>query len=290
MSTPVGAYSGGVGTTVEFRKGHGTGNDFVLLPDPTGTLELSASRVAAVCDRHFGLGADGVLRVVPAELADVESDLIVGADWFMDYRNSDGSIAEMCGNGARVFARYLVSAGLVPAGDFTIGTRGGPRQVSAGLTGHVSVGMGPVTVHPLESATVALAGQEWAATPAFAPNPHAVAMVTALSEVGEIESATATPGSIFPDGVNIELVEVLDADRVAMRVNERGSGETLSCGTGACAVAAVHRATAGGSTSVTVAVPGGEVAVEFRDGEAILSGPAELIASGEIDPQWWASH
>jgi diaminopimelate epimerase len=285
----VGAYSGEVGTTVEFRKGHGTGNDFVLLPDPTGELDLSAARVAAVCDRRFGLGADGILRVVPAEFADVPETMTAGADWFMDYRNADGSIAEMCGNGARVFARYLVSAGLVPAGDFTIGTRGGPRQVSAGLTGQVSVGMGPISLQPLDSATVQLADRKWAATPAFAPNPHAVAMVTTLAQLGEIESATAAPTATFPDGVNIEFVEVLGPDRVSMRVNERGSGETLSCGTGACAVAAVHRAAAGGSAPVVVTVPGGEVVVELRNGEAVLAGPAELVASGEIDPQWWAS-
>lgn len=290
MSLPVGAYSGDVGTTMEFRKGHGTGNDFVLLPDPTGTLDLSAARVAAVCDRRFGIGADGILRVVPAELAGVADDLVAGADWFMDYRNADGSIAEMCGNGARVFARYLVSAGLVPAGDFTIGTRGGPRRVSADQTGQVSVAMGPVKVDPLDSATVTLADRQWTATPAFAPNPHAVAIVAALSELGEIESATAEPANTFPDGVNIELVEVLDPDRVAMRVNERGSGETMSCGTGACAVAAVHRAGTGGAAPVSVTVRGGEVVVEFQDGEAVLSGPAELVASGEIDPQWWASH
>src|SRR4051794_26232528 len=127
---------------MRFVKGHGTENDFVIVPDPDGALDLTPGMVAALCDRRAGIGADGVLRVVPAKLADPGQD----AEWFMDYRNSDGGVAEMCGNGIRVFARYLVAAGLTRPGEFGVATRAGVKRVRLGDTGDVSVDMGAPSV------------------------------------------------------------------------------------------------------------------------------------------------
>ena len=268
-------------TEVAFRKGHGTGNDFVLLPDPDDRLVLTPQLVAALCHRQFGLGADGVLRVVPATEG--------SAGWFMDYWNSDGTVAEMCGNGARVFARHLVQTGLETAGEFEFATRGGVRRAVVPQTGDVSIAMGPVTGIGAE-VTVSLGGQQWSATGAMAPNPHAVAFLPDISGLGDISGAWAGPASAFPEGTNVEFVAVAAPDRVVMRVWERGSGETLSCGTGACAVAWAHRQVNGipGDT-VTVDVPGGTVMVSLADpDDVVLTGPAEFVAEGIIDPDWWS--
>ena len=292
MSATPGAYSGRVSdAAIPFRKGHGTGNDFVILDDPDAQLDLTPGRVRALCDRRFGIGGDGVLRVVRAGAADVAPGLVAGARWFMDYRNSDGSIGEMCGNGARVFAVHLVSSGLESDDTFLIGTRGGPRRVWLDGAGQVRVAMGPTVVEQADSAVVGLGGETWPATPAFAPNPHAVVLLPAgadLADLGEIGGSTAGPAEQFPDGANIEFVVTESADRVALRVNERGSGETLSCGTGACAVAAVHRSrTQSPPDTVVVEVPGGELVVGFESGGTVLAGPAEIVASGRLDPDWW---
>ena len=137
---------------MRFAKGHGTGNDFVILPDPDGQLDLSARTVARICDRHAGLGGDGVLRVVRSAAAGPEAGDWArladgrGAEWFMDYRNADGSIAEMCGNGIRVFARYLLDNGLAAGPELAIGTRAGVRVVREALDGRLTVDMGPARV------------------------------------------------------------------------------------------------------------------------------------------------
>ena len=274
-------------------KGHGTGNDFVIILDSSNELRLSERDYRWLADRNLGVGADGVIRVVRTDSHDETRaylDAEPNAEWFMDYRNSDGSIAEMCGNGARVFAKYLRDTGLVDVSDFVIGTRGGPRKVHIGPNGLVSIEMGSVQVAAADSAQVSLAGQTWPATPATAPNPHAVAFVTSLSELDDIEASLVAPESAFPEGANIEFVEVISPTSIAMEVNERGSGRTLSCGTGACAAAAVHRqAAAASSETITVSVAGGEVSVEFRGAETWLTGPAEIVARGELDQAWWAS-
>src|ERR1700730_15989795 len=138
-----------------FAKGHGTGNDFVIVPDPDGELNLPADLVVALCDRRRGLGADGLLRVVrpgaPPEVAGRAAE----AEWFMDYRNADGSLAEMCGNGVRVFARYLVEHGLAMPGEFGVATRAGVKRVRLGPSGDVTVDMGAPRVLGEGSATVA---------------------------------------------------------------------------------------------------------------------------------------
>ncbi len=123
---------------MRFVKGHGTENDFVILPDPDGVLDLTPEAVARLCDRRAGIGADGVLRVVRTKATEHEAD----AEWFMDYRNADGGVAEMCGNGIRVFARYLVDVDLAAPGEWDVATRAGLRRVTLGASGDVSVDMG----------------------------------------------------------------------------------------------------------------------------------------------------
>jgi diaminopimelate epimerase len=259
---------------VAFVKGHGTENDFVVLPDFDG--ELDGSLVRAVCDRRAGIGADGVLRVVR------EAD-----GYFMDYRNADGSVAETCGNGIRVFARHLVSAGLAHAGTMTIGTRGGPREVTVPAHGgDITVDMGPAT--RLVDAEITVGTSAWKAVGWSMGNPHLVVL-----DAGPLDGLDLTrqpvidPADAFPDGVNVELVELLGGHELRMRVHERGVGETRSCGTGACAAAVAAMDAAGERSSYVVTVPGGRLVVQWReDGSVVMSGPAVLVASGELDPAW----
>jgi diaminopimelate epimerase len=256
---------------VRFLKGHGTGNDFVILPE--GTPELTPAFVAAVCDRRRGIGGDGVLRVAPSSRS--------GVDWFMDYWNADGSLAEMCGNGARVFARYLATAGLA-AGTVPIETRAGVvRAVIGDET--ISVDMGLPKVYGESTARVGALQLPGVAVDCG--NPH---LVCALPEAVPLESLDlhVAPGhdeEFYPAGVNVEFFVPVGDLHVRMRVHERGSGETLSCGTGAVAVAAVALAGARHDTGVvTVDVPGGRLTVTFDGAECHLAGPAVIVASGEL--------
>jgi diaminopimelate epimerase len=281
-------------TALDFVKGHGTQNDFVLVPDLDDRLAnlLDAATVAALCNRRSGLGADGLIRVVPTASVEDVADQTDVARWFMDYRNADGSIAEMCGNGARVFARYLVQAGLVDADRFTIATRGGIRQVSTVADGF-AVTMGVPTFLPGEPApTVTVGERSWPASGVFIPNPHAVVFVDDLSHAGDLLTPPhVTPAAAFPDGVNVEFVVDVGPAHVAMRVHERGSGETRSCGTGAAAVAVASRRRAAGGAALgevpaewIVDVPGGRLTVtEHPEGDVVLAGPAVLVASGQVD-------
>jgi diaminopimelate epimerase len=274
---------------IPFRKGHGTENDFVLLPDPDGALDLTPGRVRALCDRRRGLGADGVLRVVrTAALADVPeaAGTPPEAEWFMDYRNADGSVAEMCGNGVRVFARYLADAGLIGENELVVGTRGGPRLVRFGADGEISVAMGAVRLDGTSTGTIA--GQRFDGLVVDVGNPHLACVTQAPLDGLDLRVAPGYDPEVFPSGVNVELVTPVSGGEVRMRVYERGVGETRSCGTGtvAAAVAALRH---DGRTSgtLTVRVPGGRVRVELADGSATLTGPAVLVAAGEIDPDWW---
>ena len=267
---------------VEFVKGHGTENDFVLLPDPAGALEISASQVRAICDRHAGLGADGVIRVAPAPAG--------GSSTFvMDYRNADGSLAEMCGNGARVFARYLVDTGGAPPGRLVFDTRGGVRTADVPETGDVTIGMGPARLGPTSSSV--LDHREFPGVAVDVGNPHLVCLTDVELSGLDLTVQPAFDPVIFPSGVNIEFVTVLGPDKVMMRVHERGVGETRSCGTGTVAVAAAHLAATGRSVgTVTVGVPGGSVVVGITEDDSTLTGPAVLVASGYLDPEFWARH
>jgi diaminopimelate epimerase len=272
---------------IEVVKGHGTRNDFVLIPDASNDLaEVLTPQVRAwLCDRRAGLGGDGTIRVVPvAEVADAGDQS--EARWFMDYRNADGSLAEMCGNGARVFARYLVDQGWESGPSFAIGTRGGPVDVEVRGDGTIAVAMAtPVLRDPV---TVAVGERSWPATTLTIPNPHAVAFVDDLGDAGDLLTAPAyTPVAALPAGANVEFVVDRGERHVAMRVHERGSGETMSCGTGAAAVAVAAHLRAGGAldgtATWTVDVPGGRLVVELVDGAVTLVGPAVIVGTASID-------
>ncbi|MFO7191377.1 MAG: diaminopimelate epimerase [Thermocrispum agreste] len=269
---------------IGFVKGHGTQNDFVVLPDAGNALDLTAARVRALCDRQRGLGADGVLRVVRASAAGLEGTT---ADWFMDYRNADGSVAEMCGNGVRVFARYLVEAGLVDSREFPVATRAGDRQVRVHDDMSVTVHMGTVRVTGSSSAKIG--GVEVRGLAVDVGNPHLVCLVDADVDTFDLRDQPWYDEADFPDGVNVELVNRADG-ALRMRVHERGVGETRACGTGTVAVTAADLHLLGESEgSRAVHMPGGRVEVRVAGGEATMTGPAEFVASGEIADAWWAA-
>jgi diaminopimelate epimerase len=257
---------------VRFVKGHGTENDFVVVP-PGELDSLDADLARALCDRHAGIGGDGVLRVAP------DPD----GGWFMDYRNADGSVAETCGNGIRVFARYLVAEGLAGAGRLDIGTRAGRRRVEVPADGaDITVDMGPASRLP--DAQVGVGDRSWKALGYSMGNPHLVVLDAGpiddldLDRVPSVDPATA-----YPHGVNVELTEPAGARRLRMRVRERGVGETRSCGTGACAAAVAAMDASGETGAYTVDVPGGSLVVRRESGTVLMSGPALLVASGEVD-------
>jgi diaminopimelate epimerase len=284
-----------------FVKGHGTENDFVLLPDHDGSVhgDLPAERVVALCDRRAGIGGDGVMRVIRTaalagfDAAEVEEGALAPVskpepEWFMDYRNSDGSFSEMCGNGIRLFALHLAQEGLVDTtAPVPIGTRAGLKTVTFGDGGLITVDMGAPEI--LDESKVAVGPLSWSAADIGMGNPHAVAFVDSLDDAGPLLEEPSYDESVYPHGVNIEFVVRRGARHVAMRVHERGSGETRSCGTGACAVM-VAAALADGarptSDDVTyrVDVPGGELAVTWTtDDRVLLTGPAVIVAQGTTD-------
>jgi len=283
---------------IRFAKGHGTENDFVVLPDPDGTLELTPARVAALCDRRRGLGADGVLRVVRwAALKDDAFPARPGVEWFMDYRNADGGLAEMCGNGVRVYARWLADAGWLPEGSsapLQLGTRAGVREVrftGSDPANDIAVDMGAVRIGPTSTATVG--GCTFAGTAVDVGNPHLACVTDAPLDALDLTAQPGFDAALFPHGVNVEFVSPLGGDtnggEVAMRVHERGVGETRSCGTGTVAAAvAALRAACATTGDVAVRTPGGRLRVVVAEGTTVLQGPAMLVASGELDQAWWA--
>jgi len=286
---------------LRFTKGQGTGNDFVLFSDPEGETELTPTQIAAMCDRQFGVGADGVIRAVRSTNLDAGAAVLAEnprAVWFMDYWNSDGSVSEMRGNGIRVYTKYLLDQGLAdlhPGDEIAIGTRAGVRTVSRTANGfQADLGLWRLDGgEPLVRAK-----QLPVARPGLGidvGNPH---IVVALADDDELESLDLGYQPILdPEpvhGANIEFVvpaEPLVDDgvgRIRMRVHERGSGETLSCGTGAVAsaLAVRHWAGAGAPNDWRVQVPGGVLGVRMfqaDDGEHVaLSGPAELVFDGVL--------
>ena len=307
---PASSPTGSAGN-LTFTKGHGTGNDFVLTLDPEGDGPVDADFVATVCDRHRGIGADGYIRAVrsaaiPEGRALLQTD--PDAEWFMDYRNGDGSLSEMCGNGVRVFAHYLLAQGvaeLPEAGELAVGTRAGVKRVTRSGDGY-AVDMGPwefvfpdAAVARGMDSLVDIGGLE-VDRPALSismGNPHTVVALAESAELdrSELHRAPAVQ-PVPPEGTNVELVvpaEPLVGDdgvgRLTMRVHERGVGETQSCGTGACAAAAAIRywAGAGAPSQWLVGVPGGVVGVTFFAGpegreHVQLSGPAVLVADGVL--------
>ncbi len=273
-----------------YLKGHGTLNDFIIIDDQHAMQDLTPDIVTAMCDRRGGIGADGVLRVVrAAHMPQWEGDPDL---WFMDYRNADGSVAEMCGNGLRVFALHLLEQDWVAPGQFDIATRAGLRHVR-GVPGElISVSMGRVRVGsaspaedaPSESVEIVHADQRWPGTPVNVGNPHAVVFLddTTRTSLDLSVAPRWDPADSFPDGVNVEFVTERAPGQLDMRVFERGSGETMSCGTGVVAAAAAHRERTGSGDVIEVHVPGGDLRVEFEGDEVWLTGPAVIVARGEF--------
>jgi diaminopimelate epimerase len=257
--------------TYRFLKGHGTENDFVILPDPDGSVhgDLTPERVRALCDRRAGLGADGVLRVVRAD----------DGLWFMDYRNADGSVSEMCGNGVRVFARYLADheGETFP---MPVATRDGVKTITE-TDRELTVDMGAPRV--FGRTVVGVPEHTWPALNVSMGNPHAVVFVDDLADAGPLVEAPDHDAEVYPEGVNVEFVVRCGPRHVAMRVHERGSGETRSCGTGACAVmvATALADEAERGTAYRVDLPGGTLTITWTEDDRILmTGPAVLVAEG----------
>jgi diaminopimelate epimerase len=280
--------------------GHGTENDFVVLPDPDGTVwpgdRLDAAMVRRLCDRRAGLGGDGVLRVVrSAHVPDATA--VLGADvdrceWFMDHRNADGSYAEMCGNGIRLFLHVLVSEGLLDRGTceagVLVGTRGGARRVGATRDGGYWVDMGPA--REFGTGEARLDGRVFPGRAVSMGNPHLAALVDVDVDTVDLTRAPAFDAELFPEGVNVELINVLrPGAHIRLRVSERGVGETRSCGTGACAAAYAALADVGAQEgTVLVDVPGGRLSVRFADGTTVLTGPAVIVSAGVLCAEWLA--
>lgn len=279
---------------MKFAKYNGTGNDFVMLRDLEGELELSADFVRAACDRHTGVGADGVIRV--------HRDPATG-DLFMDHINADGTPGRMCGNGVRCLAAFARDEGVVADESFRVQTRSGPRGVSMLGDGRIRVDMGPPSFSPdtipvewegadALHATIDVDGERWELACVGMGNTHAVLFVddVALAPVTtlgpKIENHPA-----FPARTNVEFIQILSPDRLAMRVWELGAGVTLACGSGACAAAVSARLLKGTAEDVAVSLPGGELSISWagtQDNAApvFLTGPAEKSFEGELPDAW----
>ena len=255
--------------------GHGTHNDFVLVFDENDEIRLTPDQIKRICDRKNGVGGDGLIKIIKKDGA-----------WFMDYSNADGSVAEMCGNGIRVMARYLTDRGHQPSGIYAINTRDGRKFLSVPEAGDISVNMGQVSVVPGEI-SVSVNSNNFLGLNINMGNPHAVVFVDDLDLVGDLRQApTVAPADEYPEGVNTEFVKFLEGNKIQMRVHERGVGETQSCGTGTCAVALAATIKKGKSLPIKWEInpPGGRLIVEI-DGHsnATLTGPAELVKEVELD-------
>lgn len=255
--------------------GHGTHNDFLIFFDPEDALEITPAQVAKLCGKESGFDTDGIIRIIKGD----------DGKWFMDYRNADGSIAEMCGNGIRVMARYLVSKGHQREGIFAIDTRAGIKHLRVPADDDISVNMGKV-YDESESVTASVNGSTYSGFNINVGNPHAVVFTDDLSQLGSLEIApTVSPADSYPDGVNVEFVEILPNHEAKMRVHERGSGETKSCGTGTCAVALAATMKSGETlpSRWVIYPPGGRLVVDI-DGHsnATLTGPAVILEDHDV--------
>lgn len=284
-----------------FAKGHGTENDFVVLPDLDAQLSLTPAAVAALCDRRRGLGADGVLRVTRAGAAQTAGvfdrlpDGVSAGDWYMDYRNADGSIARMCGNGVRVFAHYLRASGLETADELVVGSLAGPRPVvlhgfdpAHATTAEVTVEMGKA--NQFGTGTAVVGGRSFDGLAVDVGNPHLACVGVSDDDLAvlDVGAPVSFDPDMFPEGVNVEVLTAPADGVVSMRVHERGVGETRSCGTGTVAATVAALAHEGAdSGTLRVRVPGGEVTVTVTESTSYLRGPSVLVARGELDPRWW---
>ena len=282
---------------MRFSKYHGTGNDFVMLEDPADELTLAPGLVSALCDRHRGVGADGVIRVAPAD----------GADFFMDYWNADGDVAEMCGNGIRCLGKLAYDRGLTTKTELDVDTRGGRKhlelRVEDGEVQAVRVDMGRPALDrgsiPMAGAPDGRmigeefpdAGPEYRAVAVSMGNPHLV--LVGAEDLGALDLPRIGPPlehhPDFPQRSNVEFIRVEDG-RVDVRVWERGVGETMACGTGACASLVGASVLGLVGRHAVVRFPGGDLEVEWADADRVfLSGPAAHVYDGELSDEWVAS-
>ncbi|WP_287067745.1 diaminopimelate epimerase, partial [Bifidobacterium sp.] len=290
-------------------KAHATGNDFVVYLDEDGTHEPTADEVRFLCDRHFGIGGDGLIRLAhPQAVSDVNerqiADCAAGdADWFMDYRNADGSLAEMCGNGTRAITLFAQRQGIAdqPGGKpFHLGTRAGVKVLTSlgdvpGLGKDVfQVEMGAWKRGDVDGYEVTIPGTSGSARGTFVDmgNPHVVAVLedafASLPNVEDLDLVTKpVVAPEIPSDQNVEFVRIDeqsegdDAGEATMRVNERGCGETLSCGTGLCATAITLRAKTG-IDHWTITVRGGTLRVDVTDEDVKLTGSATIVGKIEL--------
>jgi diaminopimelate epimerase len=283
---------------VRFAKYHGTGNDFLLVEDLDDEIRVEPGVVAAACDRRFGVGADGLIRIAPAD----------GADFLMDYYNADGHAAEMCGNGIRCLAKYVYDRGLTSSREIDVVTRAGVKHLvihaQNGVAGEVTVDMGPPSFErkaiPMtgEGAErfleqpVEVGGRTYTASALSMGNPHCVLLLDTLEDLSALDVPRIGPLveelSMFPARTNVEFVAVA-GERIHARVWERGSGETMACGTGACAALVASSLAARTGRAAEVLFPGGTLRVEWRaEGNVLLTGPAVCVFEGELDQAWLA--
>jgi diaminopimelate epimerase len=274
---------------MEFAKYQGIGNDFVMIADPNDAIRLDESLARRLCDRRFGIGGDGVIRVIPGR---------EGGELFMDYYNSDGSIGEMCGNGIRCLAIFARERGMTTSTEIKVETRAGLKVVQVDGD-RVRVDMGPPEFEasriPVKTdgdplhVRVEVDGQSFETATLGLGNPHAVIFTDDPDEIAlESLGPRIETHPMFPEMANVEFARVESPDEVRMRVWERGSGQTLACGTGACAVAVASRVLAGMNSRITVHMPGGDLEVEWEgsldDSRSVyMTGPAEKSFDGTID-------
>ena len=284
---------------MRFAKYHGTGNDFVMVEDLRNELRLGPELIAALCDRHMGVGADGLIRIAPG----------VEGDFTMDYSNADGEVAEMCGNGIRCLAKFVYDGGLTRRTEIDVDTRAGLKHlvldVEDGETRAVTVDMGRPS---LERTAIPMQGPErerfvmqplevdgrtWTATAVSMGNPHCVLFLEPDDDLGSMDVRRIGSGiehlPLFPNRTNVEFVHVVEG-RVVLRVWERGSGETMACGTGACASLVASALAGRTGREAEVEFPGGVLKVEWRDDDRVmLTGPAVRVFDGELDERWLAA-
>lgn len=274
---------------IEFTKAHGIGNDFIIIDGMDGTISFTAPQIKLLCDRHFGIGADGLIIARPSEKGDA----------FMLFYNPDGTQAEMCGNGIRCLAKFLYERNIVEKDVMRLETLAGVKRVElifngAEVTG-ARVEMGKPSFKAEDIPTTLREGKEEAidvelpvgkgkvkVSCVSMGNPHCVVFVDNVEEapVEEIGSRIETHEA-FPERTNVEFVEIRDSSTIKVRVWERGAGETLACGTGACAAAAAACYQRYCLSPVKVDLPGGRLLIDFAaDGTIYMTGPAESVYNG----------
>lgn len=281
---------------MRFSKYHGTGNDFVMVQDLEDRLALEPATIAALCDRRRGVGADGLIRIAPGG----------DADFFMDYYNAEGAPAEMCGNGIRCLAKFVYERGLTTRRELDVLTRAGVKHLVLDADGRVvravTVDMGPPMFErraiPMAgdptatfiSGQFVAGGRQYVATALSMGNPHLVLFHGPEEDLAALDLGRLGPAiehrEEFPNRTNVEFVQVRDG-RIHIRVWERGVGETMACGTGACAALVACSLAGLTGREAEVQFPGGVLAVAWReDGPAMLTGPAVCVYDGELDDVW----